>query len=66
LIVNWQRRKGQNISRKVVLNSSRRQKAGKNIIVAVDIVVVEQKREGLFTSYYSRYNVTRDQRLDGI
>jgi hypothetical protein len=48
LIVNWQRRKGQNISRKVVLNSSRRQKAGKNIIVAVSVVVIEQKRGGRF------------------
>jgi hypothetical protein len=51
LIVNWQRPKGQNIARKVAFNSSGCQKSGKNIILAVIVVVVGQKREGGFPWY---------------
>jgi hypothetical protein len=50
LIVNWQRPRGQNISRKVGFDSSRCQESGLNIITAVGVVVVEQKREGLIRS----------------
>jgi hypothetical protein len=50
LIVNRRRYKGRNINRKIAFNSSRCPEAGKKIIVAVGVVVVEQKKEGLIRS----------------
>jgi hypothetical protein len=63
LIVNWQYRNRQNITRKAAFNSRRYQESGKNIIGTVIVVVIEQKREGGFTQY-CRQDTTRDSRFE--